>query len=127
MPERRWSSQSTFRETLVRRLGKSHDTASSSSSLPLVCCETHKFSERVQTDAFVYNEIGSPDDLVPRETEFGKSSLHNWRANPYLTPLHLYYDITPPELVTAVITEIAILPCTSVPVILRIKPTEIGY
>lgn len=24
----------------------------------LICCETHKFSERVQTDAFVYNEIG---------------------------------------------------------------------
>lgn len=24
----------------------------------LVCCETHKFSERVQTDAFVYNELG---------------------------------------------------------------------
>ncbi len=23
----------------------------------LVCCETHKFSERVQTDAFVYNEL----------------------------------------------------------------------
>lgn len=25
----------------------------------LVCCETHKFSERVQTDAFVYNELGT--------------------------------------------------------------------
>lgn len=24
----------------------------------LVCCETHKFSERVQTDSFVYNELG---------------------------------------------------------------------
>lgn len=24
----------------------------------LVCCETHKFSERVHTDAFVYNELG---------------------------------------------------------------------
>lgn len=24
----------------------------------LVCCETYKFSERVQTDSFVYNEIG---------------------------------------------------------------------
>lgn len=24
----------------------------------LVCCETHKFCERVQTDSFVYNEIG---------------------------------------------------------------------
>lgn len=24
----------------------------------LVCCETQKFSERVQTDSFVYNELG---------------------------------------------------------------------
>lgn len=24
----------------------------------LVCCETYKFSEKVQTDSFVYNEIG---------------------------------------------------------------------
>ena len=24
----------------------------------LVCCETHKFCERVQTDSFVYNELG---------------------------------------------------------------------
>lgn len=24
----------------------------------LVCCETYKFSERVQTDSFVYNEVG---------------------------------------------------------------------
>lgn len=25
----------------------------------LVCCEKYKFSERVQTDSFVYNEIGN--------------------------------------------------------------------
>ena len=24
----------------------------------LVCCETYKFCERVQTDAFVFNELG---------------------------------------------------------------------
>ena len=30
----------------------------------LVCCETYKFSERVQTDSFVFNELGDPDDLV---------------------------------------------------------------
>jgi len=24
----------------------------------LVCCETYKFSERVQTDSFVFNELG---------------------------------------------------------------------
>lgn len=91
----------------------------------LVCCETHKFSERVQTDAFVYNEIGDPYDIV--KSNENQSPLANWESIPHLTPLNLYYDITPPELVSAVVTEVAILPCTSVPVILRIKPSEIGY
>ena len=30
----------------------------------LVCCETYKFTERVQTDSFVYNELSDPDNLV---------------------------------------------------------------
>ncbi|XP_054736356.1 translation initiation factor eIF-2B subunit delta [Anastrepha obliqua] len=89
----------------------------------LVCCETHKFSERSQTDAIVYNELGNPNDLI----RSNKCSLSNWQAKDKMTPLNLMYDITPPELVTAVVTEVSILPCTSVPVILRIKPTEIGY
>ena len=25
----------------------------------MVCCETYKFSERVQTDSFVFNELGN--------------------------------------------------------------------
>lgn len=89
----------------------------------LVCCETHKFSERFQTDAIVYNELGNPDDLILSE----KCCLTNWQTKNKMLPLNLNYDITPPELVTAVVTEVSILPCTSVPVILRIKPTEIGY
>lgn len=96
----------------------------------LVCCETHKFSERVQTDAFVYNEIGNPDDLILKSGTLENKTfnpLANWSTLTHLTPLNLCYDITPPELVTAVVTEVAILPCTSVPVILRIKPSEIGY
>ncbi|XP_051861373.1 translation initiation factor eIF-2B subunit delta isoform X1 [Drosophila albomicans] len=87
----------------------------------LVCCETHKFSERFQTDAIVYNELCDPNQLVMN----AKCCLNNWHKS-RLTPLNLSYDITPPELVSAVVTEVAILPCTSVPVILRIKP-EIGY
>lgn len=95
----------------------------------LVCCETHKFSERVQTDSFVYNELADPDELIgtkrsgERETE-RERPLANWRNIPSLSLLNLVYDVTPPDLVTAVVTERAILPCTSVPVILRIKPTE---
>ena len=95
----------------------------------LVCCETHKFSERVQTDSFVYNELGDPDELIgsrragEREVE-RERPLANWRDLPSLSLLNLVYDVTPPDLVTAVVTERAILPCTSVPVILRIKPLE---
>lgn len=81
----------------------------------LVCCETHKFSERVQTDALVYNELGDPEKLI------GESS---YKANNNLNLLTLMYDVTPSDLVTAVVTELAVLPCTSVPVVLRVKPSS---
>nr|XP_040240693.2 translation initiation factor eIF-2B subunit delta isoform X2 [Anopheles coluzzii] len=97
----------------------------------LVCCETHKFTERVQTDAFVYNEIGNPNELVvaprTRDNAEAKPMLADWETITSLTILNLHYDVTPPELVTAVVTEVAILPCTSVPVILRIKPSDVAY
>ncbi|KAI5755519.1 translation initiation factor eIF-2B subunit delta [Diaphorina citri] len=85
----------------------------------LAACETHKFCERVQTDALVFNELGDPNELIS-----DKSAAKNWKSLAHLTPLSLTYDITPSHLVTAVITELAIVPCTSVPVVLRVKPTE---
>ncbi|XP_011505514.1 PREDICTED: translation initiation factor eIF-2B subunit delta [Ceratosolen solmsi marchali] len=92
----------------------------------LVACETHKSCERVQTDSIVYNEIGDPNQLITNS--FGsciKSRLSNWKTKKTLNLLNITYDVTPANLVTAVVTELAILPCTSVPVILRIKPSEI--
>ncbi|VVC45190.1 Initiation factor 2B-related,Methylthioribose-1-phosphate isomerase-like, N-terminal domain [Cinara cedri] len=83
----------------------------------LVCCETYKFTERVQTDSIVYNELGNAHEVMPKE---------QWLNNRYLTPLCLRYDVTTPDLITAVVTEIAILPCTSVPVVLRVRPNEYG-
>merc|ERR1712013_563543 len=38
----------------------------------VVCCETYKFTERVQTDSFVYNELSDPDDLV----QTGRQAQH---------------------------------------------------
>ncbi|KAJ8919624.1 hypothetical protein NQ315_002246 [Exocentrus adspersus] len=90
----------------------------------LVCCETYKFSERVQTDSFVYNEIDDPDKLCAVDSSQDHSPLSNWKNTNKLTPLNLLYDVTPPHLVTAVVTEIAILPCTSVPVVLRINAND---
>ncbi|KZS13833.1 translation initiation factor eIF-2B subunit delta isoform X1 [Daphnia magna] len=91
----------------------------------LVCCETHKFCDRVQTDSFVFNELGNPDDLVAAVK--GKPSVHsiaNWRELPKLSLLNLTYDVMPGDLVTAVITELGSVPCTSVPVVLRVKHAE---
>lgn len=72
-----------------------------------------------------HTHAGNPNDLVLKsQTTRDISALANWESVPKLTPLNLRYDITPPELVTAVVTELAILPCTSVPVILRIQPSS---
>jgi translation initiation factor eIF-2B subunit delta len=84
----------------------------------MVCCETYKFSERVQLDAFVFNELGDPDDLVMVNGERSQELAH-WRDVPSLKLLNLVYDVTPPECINMVITEIGMIPCTSVPVVLR--------
>ncbi|XP_062579532.1 translation initiation factor eIF-2B subunit delta-like [Saccostrea cucullata] len=88
----------------------------------LVCCETYKFCERGQTDSFVYNELGDPDDLVSigNKTPY----LNDWRDYSPLTLLNLVYDVTPPEFISLVITELGLIPCTSVPVVLRMKQAE---
>lgn len=88
----------------------------------LVCCETYKFCERGQTDSFVYNELGDPDDLVfiGNKTPY----LNDWRDYNSLTLLNLVYDVTPPEFISLVITELGLIPCTSVPVVLRMKQAE---
>ncbi|XP_077261054.1 eukaryotic translation initiation factor 2B subunit delta [Temnothorax americanus] len=91
----------------------------------LVACETHKSCERVQTDSIVHNELGNADELVNHQPNGKRSLLSNWRTKKSLNLLNITYDVTPADLVTAVVTELAILPCTSVPVILRIKPSEI--
>ncbi|XP_050807649.1 translation initiation factor eIF-2B subunit delta isoform X2 [Gopherus flavomarginatus] len=88
----------------------------------LVCCETYKFCERVQTDSFVSNELDDPDDLiVPGK---GGAHLRGWKENSSLRLLNLVYDVTPPELVDLVITDLGMIPCTSVPVVLRVKNVE---
>ncbi|XP_073245771.1 translation initiation factor eIF2B subunit delta-like isoform X1 [Porites lutea] len=86
----------------------------------LVCCETYKFCDRVQTDSFVSNELSDPDDLVPLARE-SADVLSQWRDVNSLHLLNLVYDVTPPHFVSMVITEVGMIPCTSVPVVLRVQ------
>lgn len=68
----------------------------------------------------------NPDDLTSNKGCLSKE-LSKWKTIQSLTPLNLMYDVTPPDLVSAVVTELAVLPCTSVPVILRIKPPDLAF
>lgn len=74
--------------------------ASARSVSVLVLCETIKFSDRVQLDAFAVNEFLAGSDA----------------AN---GPNSVFYDLTDQSLISKVITEAGALPASSVPVILR--------
>ncbi|KAI9506180.1 hypothetical protein BX070DRAFT_187507 [Coemansia spiralis] len=95
----------------------------------IVSCETYKFSERIQLDAVVNNELGFPDTLmykagIPDAEPTLKHlntqcSLSNWRSDRSLRLVNITQDVTPPEFVSVIITEVGMIPTTSIPVVLR--------
>jgi len=134
----------------------------------LTCCESIKFSDKVQLDSVTTNELADCEDLIqdidskkpPQKMSFaleqfikqceeeskssdsnnkskqpqkGKnhkkddeplevsnvSPLADWKNIPNLNILNIMYDLTPPEFIKKVITELGSLPPSSVPVILR--------
>lgn len=89
----------------------------------LVACETIKFSERVQLDSIAFNELGDPNALLPttseREREKRKLLDATWKSMPNLRLINLVYDITPIEYIEAVITEVGLIPPSSVPVVVQ--------
>lgn len=113
---------------LVSMMAKQH-------SVPVVvCCETYKISETVQLDSFTKNELGTPirhtldgtlrNSLVtpagPLNEMFStfpisiprKSLATENTAN--LEILNPLYDLTPPKNITAVVTEVGVIPPTSI-------------
>jgi translation initiation factor eIF-2B subunit delta len=102
----------------------------------LVCCETYKISNRVPLlESITHNELGNPESLLVAPSPQGgggggesssssstaadASSLSNWKTVPHLKLLHLLYDVTPSDFISAIITEVGIIPPTSVAVLLR--------
>lgn len=88
----------------------------------LVCCETYKISNKVQLESITQNELGNPDALVREE------SLKQWKELPNLKLLNLLYDVTPPDFVSGIVTEVGIIPPTSIAVLLReMNPQDAAY
>ena len=72
--------------------------------------------------------LGDPDKLadtsVRGDQPRDQQTLGAWRDLPSLSLLNLTYDVTPPDLVSLVITDLCMMPCTSVPVVLRVRNGE---
>lgn len=71
---------------------------------------------------FFFFSPDDPDNLIV--TRKGKTQLAHWQEVRSLGLLNLVYDVTPPDFVDAVITELGMIPCTSVPVVLRVKSVD---
>ena len=106
----------------------------------LVCSETYKISNRVQLESLTANELGSPYDYSgscnssnsrsssssrPTDpTEEPTGGLHGVSAAAtvplgMMKQLNLLYDLTPPAFVSGIVTELGIIPPSSVAVLLR--------
>ncbi|KAF8637900.1 hypothetical protein AX17_002523 [Amanita inopinata Kibby_2008] len=87
---------------LVAMIAKSY-------SVPVVvCCETYKFSDAIVLDAFGKNE------LVPAQFAKARSGSTVPAPSPNLEVLNPLYDLTPPTCITAVVTEVGLIPPSSI-------------
>mmetsp|Transcript_10874 Transcript_10874/g.26299 ORF Transcript_10874/g.26299 Transcript_10874/m.26299 type:complete len:479 (-) Transcript_10874:36-1472(-) len=94
----------------------------------LVCCETYKISNKVQLESITHNELGNPDALTELPEGPAFSCLSDWKETKNLKLLNLMYDVTPPDFVSGIITEVGIIPSTSVAVLLReMNPQDAAY
>jgi len=88
----------------------------------IICCETYKFTDGVQTDAFVKNELGDPRDiLTPHDTTSVPAVLPELWENKSLKALNLTYDVTSSKYISVVLTELGQLTCIAAPGIMRKK------
>ncbi|QDZ22596.1 subunit delta of translation initiation factor eIF-2B [Chloropicon primus] len=107
--------------TVVSRVGAAAVAVTAKAfNIPVVvCCETYKFSHRVQLDAITHNELGDPDALAEVKGRPEITCLQNWNDLPNLRLLNLRYDALAEKFITMIATEVGMIPPSSVPVILR--------
>lgn len=88
----------------------------------IVLCESIKCTERVALDSIVLNEVAPPDELIMASTVPSKTegTLAGWREVKNLQLLNLLYDVTPADYLAMIVTELGIVPPSSVPVLQRL-------
>jgi translation initiation factor eIF-2B subunit delta len=94
-------------------------------SVPVVvCCETYKFSEGVMLDGFGKNELGKTSEDVkqrrldkftaPARVSKPMKGVKDMSSSSNLEILNPLYDLTPPTCITVVVTEVGLIPPSSI-------------
>jgi translation initiation factor eIF-2B subunit delta len=112
---------------LVAMMAKQHNVP------VLACCETYKFSDSVNLDSFTKNELGRlachGTSLILMQISVSSVEMATDAPIMHTTPrtlldefnlqlLNPLYDLTPPAYITAVVTEVGLIPVSSVPTVL---------
>eukprot|EP01001_Neometanema_parovale_P005705 NODE_2119_length_1508_cov_49.644765_g2017_i0.p1 GENE.NODE_2119_length_1508_cov_49.644765_g2017_i0~~NODE_2119_length_1508_cov_49.644765_g2017_i0.p1 ORF type:complete len:449 (-),score=102.26 NODE_2119_length_1508_cov_49.644765_g2017_i0:160-1458(-) len=84
----------------------------------MCCCETYKFTDKNMLNSLSNNEEG-PSDLLVNQYSGDSPFPADWKDNENLSICNYQYDLTPAEHITMLITEVGMIPPTSVPVIIR--------
>jgi len=93
---------------LVAMMAKRH-------SVPVVvCCETYKYSETVQLDSFTKNELAPLGNLFDSFPLVKSKNTLTTELQDNLEILNPLYDLTPPSCITAVVTEVGVIPPNSI-------------
>ncbi|KTW29938.1 translation initiation factor eIF2B subunit delta [Pneumocystis jirovecii RU7] len=87
----------------------------------IVFCESYKFTDRVQLDSFVNNELGPIDNLIDISCDNCSNSgpLSSWYELANLKLLNLMYDVTPAKFINVCVSEMGLLPSTSVSILVH--------
>jgi translation initiation factor eIF-2B subunit delta len=88
----------------------------------IVLCESVKCTEKVALDSIVLNEVAPPDELLqtPGRPGLTAGTLAGWRDVKNLQLLNLMYDVTPADYIAMIVTELGMVPPSSVPVLQRL-------
>lgn len=70
-------------------------------------------------NAHSHVQVADPDVVINIGHSREDRPLHGWQDNKNLNVLNLVYDCTPSEYIKMIISEVGMVPPTSVPVILR--------
>jgi len=92
----------------------------------LALCQSYKYSERVQTDAITQNEMRDAAHVLAAKPSDQSGVSAKDLTDTSVAAIGLVYDVTPARFIDVVVSEVGLVPPTSVPAVIRevVQPSQ---